>query len=210
MNKKKIAIIVLFIILLILIATILRKYIIINDLKEKAETYIASTNYNMIATKNENGKTITYDYNKKDSKIAYFIKTNDSELLMYDNGNSVNCYTKVGETKTLTHEENLPNGGMINFLNNDHNAFQALLNVIKTNIKSTQINGKDCYLIKNYADLENVEIYIEKETGLCIQYIETNTDIKVNYSYEFNNVTDNTFIEPDASQYKEQTIEIKE
>lgn len=204
MNKKKIILVVLFIILLILIAIILRKYIIINNLQEKVKTYIASTNYNVKSTKNENGAIFTYDYSKKDNKTAYFIKNNDSELLIYDNGNGINCYTQVGENKILTHEEQLPNGGIVNFLNTGYNGFQTFINMIKTNIKSTQINGKDCYLIKNYADLENVEIYIEKETGLCIQYIETNTKTTVNYSYEFNNVKDEIFIEPDANQYKEE------
>ena len=54
------------------------------------------------------------------------------------------------------------------------------------------------------------EAYIEKETGLRIKAKEgTLTDVNgnvadtiVEYYYEFNNVDDSIFTEPDISQYK--------
>ena len=47
---------------------------------------------------------------------------------------------------------------------------------------------------------EDSEIIIDKETGLFLK--STATDDVVEREYEFDNVDDSIFVEPDISQYK--------
>ena len=204
MNKKKIIIITILVVLLLFIGYTLRKYIIIKDLQKNIETHISSTNYQLKIIRNDSGVITTYNYNKKDNKIAYFIEKNDNgninKLSIYDSGKGVNCYSEIGDVKTLEHANKLVNGGIFNYLKDDtYGTLQYLIIAMKANIKSVEINGKSCYLIKNYADMKDRELYIEKDTGLCIQYIEN--EAKIEYNYELGNVKDDIFVEPDASQY---------
>ena len=72
-------------------------------------------------------------------------------------------------------------------------------------VKKVDYNGKECYSINNFLSpyymygTENNEVYIEKETGLLLK--QTTDDITTEKEYEFNNVEDSIFIEPDISQY---------
>ena len=207
MNKKKIVLIILLIILLgilvVLTVNVLRKHIIIKELQAKLEFYTSSNNYHIETIREENDLITTYNYNKKDNKIAYFIEKNEggirNKVSIYDNGEYANYYMEYNGSKTLEHANSLPNGGIVNHLKYENDkTFQYLITILETNIKSTEINGKSCYLIKDY--IKDAELYIEKDTGLCIQYIESG--LKVQYKYEFNNVDDLIFIEPDIRQYK--------
>ena len=85
-------------------------------------------------------------------------------------------------------------------------------------IKTINYNNQKCYNIntrlsldktydatnKKYiigmADIERTEIYIDKDTGLNIKTIGNNQTVDT--QYEFNNVVDSIFIEPDINEYK--------
>ena len=75
------------------------------------------------------------------------------------------------------------------------------------NIEKAEYNGKECYKI-TFDEIENNEFYIEKETGLRVREIVsdivdnnymTKNDISV--EYQFDNVSDNIFMEPDINEY---------
>ena len=73
-------------------------------------------------------------------------------------------------------------------------------------IKSVTYNEKPCYEIHNFPSqhlllgLGKNIVYIEKDTGLVIKN-DADDSISAR-EYEFNNVEDSIFIEPDISQYQ--------
>ena len=72
-------------------------------------------------------------------------------------------------------------------------------------IGTKKYDGKDCYISNNFListtlnDPEKNEYYIEKDTGLFIYSNVGNIISK--REYEFDNVSDEVFIEPDVSQF---------
>ena len=78
-----------------------------------------------------------------------------------------------------------------------------------TTFKVVEYNGKDCYLIEKsnlpiFKDYEigtdKNEIYVDKESGLIVKIV--NDDLTTEYEYEFDNVNDDIFVEPDINQYE--------
>ena len=85
------------------------------------------------------------------------------------------------------------------------------MDVLKTsflNIITTQnINGKECYRIENYFnDVGNSTIFYDKETGLTLmvddKYTREAYNGPIEYKYDFNNVDDSVFEEPDINLYE--------
>lgn len=97
--------------------------------------------------------------------------------------------------------------------------WQTFVYSAMSRIKSVKYNDKDCYSINSKMSLESAydvdkkqeiicmiindtsrEIYIDKDTGLLVKRI---TSVEtVEKEYEFNNVDDSVFVEPDISQYE--------
>ena len=70
--------------------------------------------------------------------------------------------------------------------------------------KSTECNGKQCYEVKGSLSTallteKGSKVYIEKDTGLYVKAIGDN--MMMEREYEFDNVDDSIFVEPDVSQY---------
>lgn len=212
MSKKKIfkilGVILLVVVAIFLIHTI-RNYIIITDLQNKIADYSNSTNYYIKSVATEsNGTVVTMEYYKKDNKEAVFLERNLNEeiskIVMYNNGQRTDTFwdNKEGKIAQL-------NSGTIIEVNiynftETYNKWQTLLGSIFTSIKSTNYNGKECYIIKGFLSSlsltsEDAETYIEKDTGLYLKAIDEyrTTERK----YEFNKVDDSIFAEPDISQY---------
>lgn len=114
---------------------------------------------------------------------------------------------------TETKEEKVATLGKINsiigiqtieFLQTD-NLWQTILYGLPTIIRTTNVNGYECYTINNFlspyylAGKNKTEYYMDKETGLMMKSIIDET-ISTK-EYEFDNVSDEIFIEPDISQY---------
>ena len=212
MSKKKIlkiiGIILLVVIVIFLIHTI-RNYTIITDLQNKIAKYSDSTNYYMKTTSISNeGMKVTMEYYKKDNKQVVFIERNlNGEILklsMYDNGERTDTFTETSESKIAQlNNDNITTINFYNFLETDNN-WQTLLGSISARVKSTNYNGKECYIINGFLSstsltFEGQETYIEKDTGL---FVKTIGDGIIEREYEFNKVEDSIFIEPDISQYK--------
>ena len=206
---KIIGIVMAILIILLLIHTI-KNYIIITDLQSKISNYQDSKNYHIKSVANSNNGTtnIKMDYYRKDNKQVIFIERNangeSAKLSMYDNGERVDTFTDTQDTKTAKlNSGELMTVNIYNYLETD-NKWQTLLGCITAKIKSTNLNGKECYIVKDFLSStsltsEGAETYIDKETGLFLQ--TTETEIITERDYEFYNVEDSIFIEPDISQY---------
>ena len=94
------------------------------------------------------------------------------------------------------------------------NWWQLFTKSITTSIKNTIFKGKECYFITNF-DGPNANpqesIYINKETGMpsCIilengemEAEETMDSPIIEFKYEFNNVTEDNFNEPNIKDYE--------
>ena len=206
---KIIGIVMAILIILLLIHTI-KNYIIITDLQSKISNYQDSKNYHIksVANSNDGTTNIKMDYYRKDNKQVIFIERNANgesvKLSMYDNGERVDTFTDTQDTKTAKlNSGELMTVNIYNYLETD-NKWQTLLGCITAKIKSTNLNGKECYIVKDFLSStsltsEGAETYIDKETGLFLK--TTEAEIITERDYEFHNVEDSIFTEPDISQY---------
>ena len=193
---KIIGIIISILIILMLIHTI-RNYIIITDLQSKISNYQNSKNYHIKSVANsEDGNTNTkMDYYRKNNKQAIFIERNTNgetiKLSMYDNGERVDTFIETQDSKNAKlNSDDLMTVNIYNYLETD-NKWQTFLGCITARIKSTNLNGKECYIVKGFlssASLtsEGAEIYIDKETGLFLK--TTEVEIITERDYEFDKV----------------------
>lgn len=212
MGKKILKVVLLIIVLLIVILIVhtIRNYVIVTDLQDKILQYQESTNYHIKSVANaDNGGTITtMDYYKKDNKQVVFMERNfNGEILklsMYDNGERVDTFIETQDEKVAQLDRgDLMSVNIYNYLETD-NTWQTILGCITARIKSTNYNGKECYSIKGFMSplflsTEGAETYIDKETGLFVK--TTEAEIVNEREYEFNNVDDSVFAEPDLSKY---------
>ena len=212
MSKKKflktLGCILLVIIVIILIHTV-RNYIIITKLQTNISNYANSTNfYKATITTIEDGTKVTVKYYKKDNKQAVFINRdlneNKKQVAMYDNGDRVDIFIDSQESKVAKlNSGKIMSEGIYNQLENE-NKWQTFLGSILANVRKTNYNNKECYIIKNFLsttslEYEGAKIYVEKDTGLLIRTDEG--DAVAEYEYDFDNVDDSIFAEPDISQY---------
>ena len=217
-NKKlKIFKIILLIISIIIIAFLgltFRKMIIIKDLNEKASKYVDMNNYYIKIT-NDSGaaSTITEYYSKEDNAILLLNTTIKStgesrKLINYYKGEKVNTYIESEEDKIALLDSNgLPNKINIITLDYGDKTWNLFQQAVATSIKNGEYNGKECYVLSLG---KNSEVYVEKDTGLRIKAKEGTTvdqngkelPMVVEYYYEFGNVSDNIFIEPNITEYK--------
>ncbi len=88
------------------------------------------------------------------------------------------------------------------------NTWRRFLASIYTHIEEVIYNEKECYRITgnlNSAFLltnsDEKEIYMEKDTGLCIKIVYNNGKTE-EIQHEFNEISDEIFTKPDISQYE--------
>lgn len=206
---KIVGIILLILIILILIHTI-RNFIIIRNLQNQIAEYTNSKNYYIKSIANENnGVVVKIEYYQKDNKQVVFLERDNNgektKISMYNNGETINTFTETSDAKTV--KLNSPSSiqvQVVNVLYTDNN-WQTFLYSIISKVKKVEYNGKECYSIDNFLSpyymygTEKNEAYIEKETGLLLK--QTIDNITTQKEYQFNNVDDSIFIEPDISQY---------
>lgn len=206
---KIIGIILLLLIVLLLVHTI-RNFIIIKNLQNKIAQYTNSENYYIKSIANQNnGLVVKVEYYQKDNKQVVFLERDNHgekiKISMYNNGETINTFTETLDTKNV----NLNNPGsihveVVNVLYTD-NDWQTFLYSVISKVKKVEYNCKECYSINNFLSpyymygTEENEVYIEKDTGLLLK--QTTDDMTTEREYEFNNVEDSIFIEPDISEY---------
>ena len=219
MNKKIIKKILIILLIIISIALVLfsahtiRNYIIVKNVEKNISKYLGSTNYHMTATQLDNNykdlKIITNYYRKDNKELAIIERHMGDDLTtmsMYYDGEKTNMYwvTKDEKLASLNVQKSIY-VNLYNMLEND-TKWQTIVACALSTIKSTNINGKDCYKISNYMSTSSMvgqdknEIYLDKDTGLCMKSIMDRQIYE--RKYEFDNVSDDIFVEPDINEYK--------
>ena len=217
MNKRKILITILLIAIISILAFLaftIREMITLKNLNIKVAQFVNNNeHYEKIINDSGNTTTITEYYCKGDNAVLFLNTTLNStgetrKLTNYFKGDKVNSYIESGEDKiALLNTNGVPSKVMIRQVDAGNNLWELFLMSLATSIRSEECNGKDCYVLSLG---ENSKTYIDKETGLTLKAIEgTVVDENGNesvqtmqYHYEFDNVDDNIFVEPDISKYK--------
>lgn len=231
MKKKILRMLLIIVLVIILIGAAFlintfRKYLIIKGLQEKIAEYSTSTNfYVQINMKDDytEDKTV-FTYYEKDEKsllIADLEWYDDGTQYYYitstyNNGERVDVFydsLEEGKTVEINSEEYYGVTMIYNGLETD-SKFETFLACFSVNISETEYNGKECYVIKNFIGntfTSGETIYIEKDTGLLVAVISSYTVsdetteqevLQTNeYEYEFDNVDDSVFVEPDIGEY---------
>lgn len=207
---KIIGIIILIIIVLILIHTI-RNTIIISNLQNKVEKYSNSNNYHIKATMHisENITMNINQYQKNEKQLLVLERiVNDEKIKMsyYNIGSRIDMFLETKDEKIveLGKVNEILGVSLITPLQTD-NLWQTILYSLPARITTVKVNDYECYSINDFLSPYNLlgknktEYDIEKETGL-VRKIVLDEQITTR-EYEFENVDDSIFVEPDISQY---------
>lgn len=213
MEKKKsrkvlkiILIIVSVIVVLFLIHTI-RNFIIIKNLQSKIGQYLQSTNYHVKYTTTENSNVVlNSNYYKKDGKEVFIIErinnNQSTKISSYNTGERIDVFydSPTGKTAQLN-SETMMSSSIINYFQTESN-WQILIAGVISKIKSTEHNGKACYalVLGTSFSSNSEEHYFDKDTGLLVKSITQNNVLEK--EYEFDNVNDEVFIEPNIGEYQ--------
>ena len=216
MNKKKVLKIILLIVLIaivIFLAITIRKMIIISNLNNKISKYINSNNRYEKIVNNSEGTTEFY-LKDENALMIYTSKEKDTgknrKLMQYTKGDKVNTYIDVEDSKIAmlgASKDEVPSQIIIMGFDYENNLWNLFKLAVMSKIKTAKYEGKDCYFVQSLiAD----NAYIQKETGLTLKANNgysvkedgTEEAIVAEYYYEFGNVDDSIFVEPDISQYK--------
>lgn len=215
--KKRVLLGMAFLILILIILFVFhgaRNLIIIRKLQSNFSQYADSTNYKETTiSKGADGVTTTLIYYKKDNKGLRIFQKNDADsedyakMSLYYNGERIDMFTETNEEKIATlntGSSSLFNSKLANGLEEgtiDFNAF-----ILLTKIRKIEIDGKEGYHIKNYfgagflyAEDDEMELFYEEDTGLLMKQIFSETTVEK--EYEFGNVDDSVFIEPNIGEY---------
>ena len=208
---KIIGIILLIILILVVIHTI-RNTIIISGLQNKVKQYSNSNNYHIKATTqvSENTTMIINQYQKEEKQLLILERiVNDEKVKIsyYNTGSRIDMFTETKDEKIaeLGKVNEILGLNSITPLQTD-NLWQTILYGLPTRITTVKVNDYECYSIDDFLSPYNLlgknktEYDIEKETGL-VRKIILDDQISMR-EYDFENVDDSIFIEPDISQYK--------
>ncbi len=207
---KVIGIVLIILVVLLLIHT-LRNFVIVSKLQNNISKYAESTNYHIKSVETEsNGIILTVNSYKKGDKQVSFIERNKNgevtKISAYRNNDKMDIFYDNPNSKMadLNADAIFIEVNIYNYLESD-STWHTILSSMFANIRSTEINGKKCYVVNNYTSFVSLmpvgknECYIEKDTGLMIRNV-TN-DMINDREFEFDNVNEEVFIEPDISEY---------
>ena len=207
--KKKIILGVIILLILVCGIYITRNFIILTKIQNNATEYKDINNCHVkIVTSQNDGTIITANYYTKDNNKVVFLERKNGEsvskMSIYDNETTHHTFNEGDGRKTV----NL-NAGYINVqveygTTTESFVEKVFLSVI-TKIKIVNENGKKYYSLRNFKShnnlyTENQEMLIDSETGLIYKVIDNQATIS--REYEFNNVDDKVFVEPNISEYE--------
>lgn len=213
MSKKRILGIVILIILAVFLGVLVRRMIIINSLNSKLSKYLNNNNhYEKIINNTRQTETIIEYYCKGDKAVSFITTTNKEngskkKLTQYFKGEITDSFIEAENNKVamLNRTESL---GKVSLTSIGYSNFGELIyTALVTPVSTVGFNDIDCYFLNSQIARN---CFVEKETGLILKAsggfeIDNNgekyNDI-VEYEYDFNNVDDNIFIEPDISDYQ--------
>lgn len=204
--------IILLIILILVVIHAIRNTIIISGLQNKVKQYSNSNNYHIKATTqvSENTTMIINQYQKEEKQLLILERiVNDEKVKIsyYNTGSRIDMFTETKDEKIaeLGKVNEILGLNSITPLQTD-NLWQTILYGLPTRITNVKVNDYECYSIDDFLSPYNLlgknktEYDIEKETGL-VRKIILDDQISMR-EYNFENVDDSIFVEPDISQYK--------
>lgn len=228
-NKKLKALkVIILTIILIFVFIIGRRMIILHDIQTKMSKYENVDNFYMKTHYyNEDDMTVIEAYKKENNykEVNHHISfTMNGTLTRYSNGKKENIYVESGKSKLA--ELNREPLGICNIGGQMYsNIWDFIKLAFTTQITSEKCNGIVCYKLQTSDIIYNGEYtkshttdYIEKSTGLIIRTINDENIILNNdkssgqvqdYRYEFGNVKDSDFVEPNINEYKIQNTNNK-
>lgn len=217
MNKKKIFIIILFIVIISILAFLaftIREMITLKNLNQKVAKYINSDNrYEKIINDSGETTTTTEYYCKGDNAVLFLNTTikatgETRKLTNYYKGEKVNTYIESDGNKIALLDSNgVPSKITLRQVDTGNNLWELFLISLATSIRSEKYNDTECYILSIG---ESSKTYVDKETGLILKAkdgvsVDKNgveSEIIVEYYYEFENMNDSIFIEPDINEYE--------
>ena len=190
-----------------------KNMMIIASLGDKFEIYNQKSDNVYIKTLQYDSSTLlaTFEYYYKDGDIKKYVMTNpeaDIKFTEYFYPNESKSFIEEPKGKTLSIEsrEDVYTYPLMNFFYYD-SLKESFMIGLGYDITTGDINGKECYIFnRRYSEQETkLEIYIEKDTGLVLQTIQTSAtggeEYTIQYEYSFGTVTDEDMQEPDATEY---------
>ena len=224
MDKKKIlkiCLIMIVLIIAILLFCMIRNYTIAkNIIDENVDKAINSESIYAKTTIKE-GENIreTFDnYKKGDKELTINIMNNEdgnsTKISMYIDGDKETIYYENKAGKFVQQDEiqkiEKPTEEDARTSLEKESKIATFFAGAFTPFKSVNIDGKDCYLVEKSSlpifddvlidDAKDRRIYIDKETNMIVKTVAD--DVITEYEYEFNNVDDNIFIQPDINEYE--------
>ena len=219
-NKLRVLRIILLVIVLVFVINTGRKVYIISNLNNKAQEYINSENYKKTIYLLDSGKYVKsegYCLNNKQKIVITTINENGEKEVVTVYGergsNKVNTYVEKEGKKTARINQQ----GEVSIEIGDafyglENKATLIIYAMLTNIDETTFNEEDCYYISGPENLGPYKMmYINKNNGLIISTMPFETEFanlkkgripSTEYKFEFDNVTEEDFIEPNISEYE--------
>ena len=195
-----------------------RKFVILSNLKQKAEQYSSVEEYHkkfvgtvLVSSRKDivttdlyvkNGKRLEitkFEQEKSSSKVSRY-ETDGKSIIYYEdqNGEEIKKTVEIKENEMIE----IPNYLTIFDIIEMENAWQTFLysmrlKVEKVTISISNIIEKDYYVISYIYD---DKYYIDAETALTYRTLNDKTNTI--HEYEFNNVNEEVFIQPNIDEYK--------
>ena len=199
---------ILLIIVLTFVINTSRKYIIINDLYNKAKIYEIkedADNYHITQIGIKKG-IISYveEYAKEDKRIRYHSSYSNSEKrnliceIFYEDENERFKLINDGESKI---KDDTTLVGHLVVQNTDTVLDTSLSAVIHSKVEKIKFRDKECYLVQQYL----WEYIIEADTGILFRMISEYDDEPIiqDYYKEIGTVQDSDVARPDTAGYIE-------
>ena len=210
---------IILLIMLVFGANTLRNYRILEELRQTLKETQKISNYHLtMSNKVGNNGLIVMDTYKKDGKVVTIsqvmaIYGQRHKTMSYFNGNRHELY-KEGDNggqyeKTVEIDENydIEYSGVGNWFLEEpeiEGGTSKLWLSTRVKIGKTMYHERECYVIENdrFSKDPNKPIiyYIEKDTGLILRQIQN--DENWDYEYEFGNVDDEVFKQPNIEEYE--------
>lgn len=200
-NKKfKLLKNVLLLLILLFVIVIGRKTLILTNISNKVNKIKDTNNYYIKSESFFDGEMTIAETYKKDDKVLIiknkYSKNNQiTSNTIYKSENEKFMLNDNGKEKTLIKLSDV----LIDTPSfNSKNFFENIKIALTTNIRKETIKGIECYVIRE----ENIEKFIDTNTGLTVKMISNDADSTINYEYEYGIVQDKDIVRPDTTQYK--------
>lgn len=205
---KRIILKIILIVLLVFVLLTIRKVLIIMGLQERASLYATNVNYYYKIVDGRNEIT-TVTYYKDGVKKQSVYKDDELKFTQVEYEDEIKTFTENEGKITMTTSAKVKEGTKLpNMVETDNIGF-TIINALASNIKTEEVNGKECYVITgfnaNYLYETNTEkaiAYVEKNTGLVIKFVEVANEsgelveYVTTYDYEFGKVQNVDIAEP--------------